>query len=108
MEYHKEGKLSFKYVKTFNMDEYVGTKKQKQTLFSPLPTPPFYCKGIPDDHPESYHTYMWQNFFQHIDIEPANVHILDGNAQDLQRECDDFEQSIKDAGGVDLFVGGGQ
>ena len=36
----------------------------------------------------------------------TNVHILDGNAQDLQKECDDFEQSIKDAGGVDLFVGG--
>ena len=51
---------------------------------------------------------MWQNLFQHIDIDPTNVHILDGNAQDLQKECDDFEQSIKDAGGVDLFVGGGR
>ena len=50
---------------------------------------------------------MWQNFFQHIDIEPANVHILNGNAQDLQKECDDYEQAIRDAGGVDLFIGGG-
>ena len=62
--------------------------------------------GIPDDHPESYHTYMWQNFFKHIDIDPANVHILNGNAPDLQRECDLFEQAIRDAGGVHLFVGG--
>lgn len=62
--------------------------------------------GIPDDHPESYHTYMWQNFFQHIDIDPVNVHILNGNAKDLQGECDTYEKKIKDAGGVDLFVGG--
>ena len=49
---------------------------------------------------------MWQNFFQHIDIDPAHVNILDGNADDLQRECDSFEKKIKEAGGVDLFVGG--
>ena len=79
------------------------TKRGRQTLTLSLSSPGV---GIPDDHPESYHTYMWQNLFQHIDIDPTNVHILDGNAQDLQKECDDFEQSIKDAGGVDLFVGG--
>ena len=62
--------------------------------------------GIPDDHPESYHTYMWKNFFQHIDIDPVNVHILDDNAEDLQQECDSFETKIKEAGGVDLFIGG--
>ena len=49
---------------------------------------------------------MWQNLFQHIDIAPANVHILDGNAENLQEECDSFERKIKEAGGVDLFVGG--
>ncbi|KAL7885762.1 hypothetical protein AOLI_G00060570 [Acnodon oligacanthus] len=85
IEYHKSGDLSFKYVKTFNMDEYVG---------------------LPRDHPESYHSYMWNNFFKHIDIEPQNTHILDGNATDLQAECDAFEQKITAAGGIELFVGG--
>ncbi|XP_009445872.1 glucosamine-6-phosphate isomerase 2 isoform X1 [Pan paniscus] len=85
IEYHKNGHLSFKYVKTFNMDEYVG---------------------LPRNHPESYHSYMWNNFFKHIDIDPNNAHILDGNAADLQAECDAFENKIKEAGGIDLFVGG--
>jgi glucosamine-6-phosphate deaminase len=44
--------------------------------------------GLPPDHPESYHSYMWEKFFKHIDINPANVNILDGNAEDLQGECD--------------------
>uniref|UniRef100_A0A8C2KEB2 Glucosamine-6-phosphate deaminase 2 n=1 Tax=Cyprinus carpio TaxID=7962 RepID=A0A8C2KEB2_CYPCA len=85
IEYHKNGDLSFKFVKTFNMDEYVG---------------------LPRDHPESYHSYMWNNFFKHIDIEPQNTHILDGNASDLQAECEAFEQQITAAGGIELFVGG--
>ncbi|XP_070308054.1 glucosamine-6-phosphate isomerase 2 isoform X4 [Odocoileus virginianus] len=62
--------------------------------------------GLPRNHPESYHSYMWNNFFKHIDIDPNNAHILDGNATDLQAECDAFEKKIKEAGGIDLFVGG--
>lgn len=85
IEFHKSGDLSFKYVKTFNMDEYVA---------------------MPRDHPESYHSFMWNNFFKHIDIEPANAHILDGNATDLVAECDAYEKKITEAGGIDLFVGG--
>ncbi|KAG8229777.1 hypothetical protein J437_LFUL005858 [Ladona fulva] len=85
IEYHKKGILSFKYVKTFNMDEYVG---------------------LPRDHPESYHYYMWNNLFKHIDIDPKNVHILDGNAKDLEKECEQFEKNILESGGVELFVGG--
>ncbi|XP_031839042.1 glucosamine-6-phosphate isomerase Oscillin [Nomia melanderi] len=85
IEYCNAGKLSFKYVKTFNMDEYVD---------------------LPRDHPESYHYYMYNNFFKHIDIDPLNVHILDGNAPDLVKECDDFERKIKEAGGIELFIGG--
>uniref|UniRef100_A0A1B6KT34 Glucosamine-6-phosphate isomerase n=1 Tax=Graphocephala atropunctata TaxID=36148 RepID=A0A1B6KT34_9HEMI len=85
IEYHKAGKISFKYIKTFNMDEYVD---------------------LPRDHPESYHFYMWNNFFKHIDIDPANVHILDGNATNLTEECSSFEEKIKEAGGVQLFIGG--
>ena len=85
IEFYKKGELSFKYVKTFNMDEYVG---------------------LPRDHKESYHTYMWSNFFKHIDIDPENANILDGNAPDLEKECQEFEKKIIDAGGVDVFVGG--
>lgn len=49
---------------------------------------------------------MFNNFFKHIDILPANVHILDGNAPDLKAECVGFEHKIKEAGGIELFVGG--
>ena len=85
VEFCQSGQLSFKHVVTFNMDEYVG---------------------IPRDHPESYHTYMFKNLFNHIDIDPANVHILDGNAPDLVQECNQFEEKIKAVGGVELFIGG--
>ena len=85
VEFCSKGELSFKYVKTFNMDEYVA---------------------LPRDHPESYHSFMWENFFKHIDIDPSNAHVLDGNAPDLVKECDDYEKKIDAAGGIDLFVGG--
>lgn len=49
---------------------------------------------------------MWNNFFKHIDIDPANAHILDGNADNLEAECQAFEQKIAEAGGIELFVGG--
>lgn len=49
---------------------------------------------------------MWNNFFKHIDIDPANAHILDGNAPDLVAECNQFEVLIKEAGGIELFIGG--
>jgi len=62
--------------------------------------------GIPRDHPESYHSFMWNHLFKHIDIDPKNAHILDGNAPDLQAECDKFEQMITEAGGIQLFIGG--
>ncbi|XP_018331838.1 glucosamine-6-phosphate isomerase [Agrilus planipennis] len=85
IEFYKEGKVSFKYVKTFNMDEYVN---------------------LPRDHPESYHYFMWNNFFKHIDIDPANVNLLDGNAPDLVAECNNYEKKILEAGGIELFIGG--
>lgn len=49
---------------------------------------------------------MYHNFFQHIDIDPKNVYILDGNASDLSAECEQYEAEIKKAGGVELFIGG--
>lgn len=85
VEYYKAGKVSFKYVKTFNMDEYVGLAR---------------------NHKESYHYFMFNNLFKHIDIDPKNVHILDGNAENLETECHQYEELIKDAGGVELFIGG--
>ena len=51
---------------------------------------------------------MWKHFFKFIDIDPKNVHILDGNAKDLTAECDAFEQKIVEAGGVELFIGGNE
>ncbi len=82
---HKAGKVSFKNVITFNMDEYVG---------------------ISEDHPESYHYFMWHHLFSHIDIPKENVNILNGNAEDLEAECRSYEERIKAAGGIDLFLGG--
>lgn len=79
------GDVSFRNVVTFNMDEYVG---------------------LPEDHPESYHSFMWKHFFSHIDIRPENVHILNGNAPDLMKECEDYEKAIESYGGIDLFMGG--
>ena len=82
---YKDGKVSFKNVITFNMDEYVG---------------------LPEEHPESYHSFMWNNFFKHIDINPENVNILNGNAEDPVAECAAYEEKIAKAGGIDLFMGG--
>lgn len=82
---HKAGEVSFKNVVTFNMDEYIG---------------------LDENHPESYHSFMWSNFFSHIDIEAENVHILNGNAADLAAECAAYEAAIVSAGGIDLFMGG--
>jgi len=58
------------------------------------------------DHPTSYHYYMYNNFFKYIDIDRKNVHLLDGNAENLEKECDDYERKIKEAGGIELFIGG--
>lgn len=82
---NKEGYVSFKNVVTFNMDEYVG---------------------LPEDHPQSYHTFMHTNFFDHVDIPAENINILNGNASDLVAECERYEEKIKSYGGIDLFLGG--
>jgi glucosamine-6-phosphate deaminase len=82
---YKSGKISFKNVVTFNMDEYVGLPKQ---------------------HPESYYSFMWNNFFSCIDIPKNNVNLLNGNAIDLTKECQRYENKIKSYGKVHLFMGG--
>ena len=82
---YKEGRVSFKNVVTFNMDEYVG---------------------LPESHPQSYHYFMFDNLFNHIDCPKENIHILNGNATDLQAECESYEEKIKAIGGIHLFIGG--
>lgn len=81
----KEGKVSFRNVVTFNMDEYCN---------------------LPKEHPESYYSFMWNNFFSHIDIKRENVNILNGNAADPEAECKTYEEKIASYGGIDLFMGG--
>jgi glucosamine-6-phosphate deaminase len=62
--------------------------------------------GLPEDHPQSYHRFMWDNLFSHIDIKGENVHILNGMAGDLEAECESYEKQIQSFGGIDLFLGG--
>jgi len=82
---YKAGEISFKNVITFNMDEYVG---------------------LDENHTESYHYFMFDNLFNHIDVPRENINILDGNAKDLEKECDNYEKKIQAVGGIDLFLGG--
>jgi len=81
----KEGNVSFKNVVTFNMDEYVG---------------------LSFDHDQSYHYFMWSNFFDHIDVQKKNVNILNGLAGNLEQECIEYEKKIARYGGIELFLGG--
>jgi glucosamine-6-phosphate deaminase len=85
IELNRQKVVSFENVITFNMDEYVG---------------------LPEDHPESYHSFMHTKFFDHIDIKKENINILDGNADDLVKECLAYEEKIASYGGIQLFVGG--
>lgn len=62
--------------------------------------------GLPEDHHESYHSYMRRNFFDHIDILDSNIHIPDGNAANLHQECLEYEKKIAELGGIDLFFSG--
>jgi glucosamine-6-phosphate deaminase len=82
---HKEEKLSFKNVVTFNLDEYYP---------------------IDNDALQSYNRFMRTNLFDHIDINPKNIHIPDGEIkkEELKAYCLQYEKKIKDAGGIDLQI----
>ena len=78
-------KLDWRKVTTFNLDEYVGLK---------------------EDHPQSYHSFMWENLFRHVNIARQNVHIPDGMSRDIPAFCAVYEERIHAAGGIDLqFLG---
>ncbi len=82
---YNNGDISFKNVKTFNMDEYVGLRP---------------------DHPQSYHYFMQENLFKHVDIYPKNINIPDGMADDIPAFCRAYEMAIKNAGGIDIQLAG--
>jgi hypothetical protein len=58
------------------------------------------------EHEQSYHTFTHKHLFAHIDIDPRNVHILDGNAPNLVDECARYEDEIQKTGGIELFLAG--
>ncbi|GEQ67569.1 hypothetical protein JCM33374_g1234 [Metschnikowia sp. JCM 33374] len=85
VEAYKAGRVSFKNVVTFNMDEYLGLR----------PT-----------HPQSYSYFMYDKLFNHVDIQRQNINILSGLAADPERECAAYEEKIKKYGRIHLFLGG--
>ena len=78
-----ELRLDWSQVRTFNLDEYIG---------------------LSPEHPQSYHAFMWENLFRHLNIAPENVHIPDGMANDVPAFCAGYEENIRAAGGIDLQV----
>ncbi|MGB0291484.1 MAG: glucosamine-6-phosphate deaminase [Luteolibacter sp.] len=75
--------LDWSQVTTFNLDEYIG---------------------LPKEHSQTYHSFMWENLFRHINIDASKVHIPDGNASDIPGHCAEYEAAIVAAGGIDIQV----
>jgi glucosamine-6-phosphate deaminase len=82
---HWEENRNFSGVTSFNLDEYVG---------------------LSPDHPQSYHYYMRENFFRHVNINPKAVHIPDGTAKDIRSHCEAYERAIHQSGGINLQLWG--
>ncbi|MGI6345387.1 MAG: glucosamine-6-phosphate deaminase [Bacillota bacterium] len=78
---HQAGDIDFAQIRSVNLDEYCG---------------------LAPDHPNSYHYYMWENLFRHVNVKPENVHIPDGLAEDVAAECARYERLIEGLGGIDL------
>lgn len=81
IEWHKRGDLDFAAVKSANLDEY---------------------KGLAKENDQSYYSFMWENFFKHININPDNTNIPDGTEPDSEKECLRYDRVIEGLGGVDL------
>ncbi|NBI31061.1 glucosamine-6-phosphate deaminase [Chengkuizengella marina] len=82
LDFHKN-KTDYRHVTSFNLDEYVG---------------------LSEENPNSYHYYMKENLFSHINILDSNVHLPDGNGVSLQKECVQYDKLIKECGGIDVQV----
>jgi glucosamine-6-phosphate deaminase len=81
---HQRESLDFSKVITFNLDEYLG---------------------LSSNHPQSFHNFMQENFFAHVDVDPSNIHIPDGSIKgNYQRYCASYEEAIRNAGGIDLQI----
>lgn len=80
---HQEEGLDFSQITTFNLDEYVG---------------------LPPTHPQSYHHFMQEQLFQHLNIKPENNHIPNGMAENIPKHCADYEAMIEEAGGIDIQI----
>ncbi|MBM7622706.1 glucosamine-6-phosphate deaminase [Sporohalobacter salinus] len=80
---YKKNLINFEEVVTFNLDEYVG---------------------LPADHPQSYHYYMFDNFFDKVNIPPEKIYIPSGVGDNLKQICKKYDQSINSHGGIDLQV----
>lgn len=80
---YQEGKIDFSQVRTFNLDEYYG---------------------LDSHHPQSYHTFMRQMLFNHINVKEQNIYIPSGSPEDVVKYCRAYEQKIEEAGGIDLQI----
>ena len=78
---YREKGLDFSKVVIFNLDEYLG---------------------LPADHPQSYHYFMYENLLNHVNINPENFNIPDGMTKNIEKFCQEYEEKIQKAGGIDL------
>lgn len=83
VEAYNKGVVGYKDVVSFNLDEYIG---------------------LGSDDQESYHYYMYENYFKHVDFNMDKIYIPDGLAQDLKKECELYERRIKNCDGIDLVI----
>lgn len=81
IDWYNKGDVDFSRVTSVNLDEYVG---------------------LTGDHPQSYRYFMQTNFFDHINIDPANTYVPNGVASDLEAECTAYDARIQRFGGIDL------
>lgn len=79
---YRDGELDFSAITTFNLDEYYPIDK---------------------DNEQSYHAFMWENLFSHINLRKEAAHIPDGSAADAQAECEAYERAVSESG-VDLQI----